>query len=41
VIPEQHQAIFLLTIEGTNSPEFYSESITFKTHYQVKKISFI
>ncbi|CAF2850368.1 unnamed protein product [Rotaria sp. Silwood2] len=38
VIPEQHQAIFSLTINGTNPPKFYSESITFETHYQTLKL---
>jgi len=37
VIPKQHQAIFLLTIKGTNPPKFYTESITFTTRYQVKR----
>ncbi len=37
VIPKQHQAIFLLTIQGTNKPKFFSESITFTTRYQVKR----
>jgi hypothetical protein len=37
VIPKQHQAVFLLTIHGTNPPEFYTESITIKTSYQVSR----
>ncbi|CAF1175327.1 unnamed protein product [Rotaria sp. Silwood1] len=38
VIPEQHQAIFSLTINGTKLPKFYNESITFETNYQTLKL---
>jgi hypothetical protein len=41
VIPQQHQAVFLLTIQGIDTPKLYSESINIKTNYQVKTISFI
>jgi hypothetical protein len=40
VIPKQHQAIFILTIHGTDPPEFYTGSIDIQTNYQVK-IDFI
>ena len=36
VIPKQHQAIFLLTIHGTDPPEFYTGSIDIQTNYQVR-----
>lgn len=38
VIPQQHQAIFLLKINATDSPKFYSEPITVKTQFQVNHI---
>jgi hypothetical protein len=37
VIPKRHQAVFSLTIIGVDPPNFYSQSITFETRYQVKK----
>lgn len=40
-IPAHHRAIFSLTINGSNDPSFYHETITFKTRYEVKiKLNF-
>ena len=36
IIPTEHQAVFVLTIHGTNRVDFFNELITIKTNYQVK-----
>ena len=35
VIPARHRTILSLTIDGTNDPSFYHETITFRTRYEV------
>ena len=40
VIPQQHQAVFLLKLHATKPPGFYSESIVIETDYQVRGFYF-
>lgn len=37
MIPQQHEAVFLLTMHAIEPPGFYNESISIETNYQVRR----
>ncbi|CAF0885194.1 unnamed protein product [Adineta steineri] len=39
ILPDQHLAVFSLTLNGADQPKFHNETITFKTRYQILRIN--